>query len=636
MDLLDPAAAAGAAHDDDPDAPLRAVVRVAAAVAGAPTATVNLFDHAGGRQCQPFTHGFVGADSPLDESMCVVTAHGVGAVSVPDASLDERWSTNPWVDGRRARVRRYASFPLHGVDGQVVGTLCVFDERPGDLDGACRAALADLATTTAALLRHRERAAHWRRAAQEADERRALLEGVLDSVEVGIVAADREGRVTLFNRTARRWHGVEADGTVAPGALAGHYGLFAEDGTTPLPEDGVPLLRALREGHVERAALVLAHPDGRRRTVETTGRALRGPEGTPRGAVVAMTDVTEQRRAAARDARTIGRQRALVRAQTRVAEADLVPAVVMDRICRGAQDVTGGTGALLVERRGAELLVQAATGTLDGLRSATLEPLRSLAGLALLSDTTARAGAGGLDPRDLVETTATGAPAMLAVPLHHRGDVIGAALVAGAGPEDLDRDDAGALRLLAAPFSAALAHAWAMEQAVREAATDALTGLPNRSAAILGLEHALARQDRHGGHVALLFLDLNGFKRVNDAQGHGAGDALLVQVAERIRRAVRAVDTPARYGGDEFVVVAEGLARPEDGHVLAARLREAVTGWYDLPGGPPARVGTAVGVALAHPEEAPRPLVERATALLVAADAAMYADKSGARVRAAR
>ncbi len=128
---------------------LQAVLAEAAQVAGAPMATVNLLDAE--RQHQPVTCGFEGGSSPRSESMCALSMR-LGGFVVPDASLDARFAGSPWVDGRRADVRFYAAAPLVTPSGHVLGTLCVFDVQPHQLDPAQIERLEGLAGRVAGLL----------------------------------------------------------------------------------------------------------------------------------------------------------------------------------------------------------------------------------------------------------------------------------------------------------------------------------------------------------------------------------------------------------------------------------------------------------------------------------------------------
>src|SRR4051794_16492364 len=148
---------------------------------------------------------------------------------------------------------------------------------------------------------------------------------------------------------------------------------------------------------------------------------------------------------------------------------------------------------------------------------------------------------------------------------------------------------------------------------------DGLTGLPNRGLLLDRLEHALALHRRDRRPVALLFLDLDGFKKVNDTLGHAAGDALLVEVAERLRRGMRSGDTVARLGGDEFAVLLES----------GADVRQATTRALGalappvLLDGQPVVIRASVGVSALGADDPPA----RADLLLGSSDAAMYAAK---------
>jgi diguanylate cyclase (GGDEF)-like protein len=153
-----------------------------------------------------------------------------------------------------------------------------------------------------------------------------------------------------------------------------------------------------------------------------------------------------------------------------------------------------------------------------------------------------------------------------------------------------------------------------------QATHDPLTGIANRAAAAVGIEEAIRRATRSGSAMAVLFVDLNDFKSINDRFGHEAGDEVLRQVGQRMSACARHGDLVARLGGDEFIVISEGLTSPETAMELARRVLEAVSAPIDI-GSTAVAVGAAIGVALTldGPEE---PLH-----LLARADAAMYRAK---------
>ena len=134
------------------------------------------------------------------------------------------------------------------------------------------------------------------------------------------------------------------------------------------------------------------------------------------------------------------------------------------------------------------------------------------------------------------------------------------------------------------------------EQLTREAQSDRLTGLPNRSSFLASLESAIDRRRTENRPSVVLFLDLDGFKPVNDALGHHTGDRLLIGVADRLRGCLRGQDVAGRFGGDEFLVLLDdvGPGRELDG--LVARIRDAVCAPYHL-GDQDIRVGVSIGVA---------------------------------------
>jgi diguanylate cyclase (GGDEF)-like protein len=154
---------------------------------------------------------------------------------------------------------------------------------------------------------------------------------------------------------------------------------------------------------------------------------------------------------------------------------------------------------------------------------------------------------------------------------------------------------------------------------------DALTGLPNRVMFREHLERTLPRVKR-GDSLALLSLDLDGFKAVNDTLGHPAGDDLLRQVASVLRRTVRETDLVARLGGDEFAIIQVGAEGPEELVVLAERLVEALRAPFEVLGRR-AEIGTSIGIAPASAD------TMSADELLRSADVALYRAKATGRGR---
>ncbi len=160
----------------------------------------------------------------------------------------------------------------------------------------------------------------------------------------------------------------------------------------------------------------------------------------------------------------------------------------------------------------------------------------------------------------------------------------------------------------------------AIEDRIRHRALhDPLTGLPNRVLFLDRLEHALSRLERRGGLAAILFLDLDRFKLINDSLGHQIGDELLAAAAPRLKRAVRASDTVARFGGDEFGILLEDVGNERDAIEMAERIASVFTRPFVLAGSEHF-ITTSIGIAIARGGELPAELIRDA-------DAAMYRAK---------
>jgi len=185
----------------------------------------------------------------------------------------------------------------------------------------------------------------------------------------------------------------------------------------------------------------------------------------------------------------------------------------------------------------------------------------------------------------------------------------------------------GLLALLAAGIPGYFVYRQMIEQRTAKAEAiymsehDSLTGIPNRKRLSDLARGALAANRRNRSHVAVLMIDLNGFKEINDTYGHPAGDEVLKTVAWRLRSSIRAEDSLARFGGDEFVVLQIGVAQPNGVAVLAERLIESLSLPFEINGAQ-LSCGACVGVAVSPPDG------DTFDTLLARADVALYKSKA--------
>jgi diguanylate cyclase (GGDEF)-like protein len=295
---------------------------------------------------------------------------------------------------------------------------------------------------------------------------------------------------------------------------------------------------------------------------------------------------------------------------------------VLDAVVDGAQTLVGSDIAALrlVDPNDPAELLTAASNGLDPEILRTVRRVPAEAGVA--GSAIAEAQAVLFEdyqshPRRMADFVAAGVQTAFAVPVHEHGAVTGALVVArcteGSGFTETERD-----MLLAYAEQASLALTAAKTaDTVRHAFNDPLTGLPNRALLLDRMELTLGRGEREGKPVTVLFLDLDGFKLVNDSLGHLAGDRLLIDVARRLDSCVRRGDTVARLGGDEFAILLGEVGEHERAAGVAERVIDAFGEPFDLLGRE-VFVSASIGIAagLDEPED-----------LLRNADVAMYRAK---------
>jgi diguanylate cyclase len=223
----------------------------------------------------------------------------------------------------------------------------------------------------------------------------------------------------------------------------------------------------------------------------------------------------------------------------------------------------------------------------------------------------------GLEALAQVRTVALDVPIIV---LTGRSDEVLAVQAVHEGAQDYLIKGQVDARLLSRSINYAIERKRAEVELAHQAMHDALTGLPNRALLYDRLGQALNRVGRHSAAVAVLFGDLDRFKLVNDSLGHGAGDTLLVAVAERLSNVLRSGDTAARFGGDEFVLLCEDVSGERQAITIAERIAAELDEPFIIEGDE-VFVRTSVGIALAT-EPGARP-----EALIRDADAAMYRAK---------
>jgi diguanylate cyclase (GGDEF)-like protein len=223
------------------------------------------------------------------------------------------------------------------------------------------------------------------------------------------------------------------------------------------------------------------------------------------------------------------------------------------------------------------MVYRAACGLAEGFVGLRVPQGSSLSGLSVRTGTTLRCDDSEVDDRvDRAACRRIGLRSMLVVPLFHAGLSIGVLKVLSAAPGSFDDADAEVLSLMGTVIAASMQHATDFEVRSRQAFRDELTGLANRAAFGPLVTDAVARSVRRREPLGIVFLDLNGFKAINDELGHDAGDDLLRLVASRLTGAVRETDVVARLGGDEFVILCEAIGSREDAERLLERLTSAI------------------------------------------------------------
>ena len=231
----------------------------------------------------------------------------------------------------------------------------------------------------------------------------------------------------------------------------------------------------------------------------------------------------------------------------------------------------------------------------------------------------------GADPAEVRYLRSIGHRAMAMIPLVAAGRTVGLIEVTASRRDAFDARAVELATMLAGEAAMALENARLYDEIRHQALHDGLTGLANRALFHDRVEHAVERSRRTGQRVAVLFVDMDDFKALNDTHGHARGDEVLAIAAGRVREVLRPSDTAARHGGDEFAILIEDVVDEADALAVATRLAEALRAPMQL-GDTAVRIAASIGVALGGGGTN-----DVADDLLRNADVAMYAAKHGSR-----
>lgn len=588
LDLLD--SAADPAYD--------AITRLAARLLQVPIALVSLVDEH--RQWFLSRTGLDIASTSRDVAFCAHALHADTVFVVSDAQHDVRFFDNPLVTGDPG-VRAYAGVPLRSADGHAMGTLCAIDRVPREFTALELHTLQDLAMVIRRGLLQREATA---RARQLADEHAAVLSAsealyhaTFERAPIGMAIVALDGSwlrinpklCSILQRTAAELSLLSFQDVTHPDDVAVDVGHVHQ------------LLAGDADHYTLEKRYLL--PDGGLLWGQLTVTLVRR-DGQPLHFISVVEDITARRRAEAE-------LRALhVELEVRVQERTAALTDSEHRLREIADNLPVLIGYIDTEQR-----YQFSNRTYEqwfGLSPEAIQGrlMKDVLGEALYAARGPRfraalAGERQVFQEDLVLQGRRRFLETVYAP--HRnadGSVHGVyVLVTDLTPQKL-----------------------AEERLAELAVTDPLTGLPNRRGLDDLLAGALARARRRGAPIALLFLDLDRFKSINDQHGHAVGDAVLREFGRRLRAAVRETDVVARLAGDEFVILLEcaGPRGVVDPQCVARKLLASVSEPMDMGAAPPARVGTSIGIALSDGSDSPHQLLEKA-------DRALYRAKANGR-----
>lgn len=313
----------------------------------------------------------------------------------------------------------------------------------------------------------------------------------------------------------------------------------------------------------------------------------------------------------------------IIHIQTEIAKAGVDLGGVMDMVTRHAQRMTRASGAVIEFAEGEEMVYRAVAGIAADQLGLRIQRTGSLSGLCVAKGEILRCDDSELDERvDRQACRRVGLRSMVVMPLNYLENTVGVLKVMSAEVNAFTDADVHVLSLISELVGAAMFHAAKLEtdKLYHRATHDELTGLANRALFFDRLRQCLARAERYAERVAILNLDMDGLKPINDQYGHRAGDAALKELASRIHSVLRSSDTVARVGGDEFCVILPRIGDRNKVEMQCKRLHRQISQPFHFET-TPLPLAASIGLAL-FPDDG-----TKLGDLLETADQAMYATK---------
>ena len=603
------------------------LTRLLSSTLGMPIALISLIDS--DRQWFKSRVGLDVRQTPRDISFCTIAIEQEHTMVVQDALNDPRFSSNPLVTST-PHIRFYAGAPIRSIEGYALGTLCAIDSKARVFTDEARQILEDFAGLVSREFQMREAAllsrSHITHSAAAFAASEARLKTAFALAPTGIAAVAGNGRFLSLNSAFCSIVGYEADELMT---------LSFQDITHPDDLDSdLNLLRQLTHGEIDRYQLEkrYRHKDGTSVWVDLHVAKLLSVNGDLEYYIATVQNI--QRRKETEASLQALRHGLEQRVEERTAELlranEMLSHTMLQRLQADRE----------LRQREAEL-----SAVLEHASDAyvSIDESGAIRAWNRMAETTfgwSRDEALGQSFEKLVIPAAM-REAHLAGWRRYRSAGDDEALRQRLEISALRRDGtAFPVEVRISPveidghrFFSVFLHDITERKAMaerreKEALTDTLTGLPNRRSLLEYLPNAMARARRTGVPLGVLFLDLDGFKAVNDTFGHEIGDLLLQIVAEKLKTCLRETDAVFRLAGDEFTAVVEGqFGGNQDAEQLAQKLIQLINEPVPI-GAATVQVGVSIGIAVFRRDD-PR----TATQLLREADSRMYEAKQAGKGR---